>query len=179
MNEAVLRLADRAEELRDAFDRSFVAPARIEEAAAADLLAIRIGSEACALRLTDIAGLFADKKITRVPGRAAALLGIAGFRGAVMPVYDLAALLGYPMAKMPRWLAMASAAPVAFAFEAFDGHRRLTRDALVRPETDDHARKYVSEMVRMDDIVRAIVDLPAILQAISTQRPQPSPTKEP
>ena len=179
MTAAAARLADRAEELRCAFDHSFAVPLQIDTTPTEDFLAIRVGSEACALRLPEIVGLFADKKITRVPGRAAALLGIAGFRGTVMPVYDLSTLLGYPAAKAPRWLVIASGAPVAFAFEAFDGHLRLSRDAIVRSEVEERARKYVNDVVRTEDVVRPIVDLPAILGAIKTQRPQSTPTKEP
>ena len=179
MNEAGLRLADRADELRRAFDHSFAAPVQIDTTPTEDFLAIRVGPEACALRLPEIVGLFADKKITRLPGRAPALLGIAGFRGAVMPVYDLSVLLGYPAAKTPRWLVIASGAPVAFAFEGFDGHLRLSRDAVVRQEAEERARKYVNEVVRTQDVVRPIVDLPAILGAIKAQRPESTPTKEP
>ena len=174
MNDVSLRLADRAEELRQAFDRSFAVPPRIDTTPTEDLLAIRVGSEACAIRLPEIAGLYADKKITRVPGHVAALLGIAGFRGTVVPVYDLHALLGHPTTKTPRWLVIATAAPIAFAFETFDGHLRISRDAIVRQEASEHTRKYVNEVVRTEDVVRSIVDLPTVLDAIRTQSPNQS-----
>ena len=96
LNDAPSRLAVRAEALRSAFDRSFAEPAHFDTTPMADLLAFHAGSQAYALHLSEIAGLFADKKITRLPGRTAALLGIAGFRGAIVPVYDLSALLGSP-----------------------------------------------------------------------------------
>ncbi len=79
MMDASSRLTERAAELRSAFDRGFAAPLRVDTAAKQELLAIRVGAEPYVVRLSEISGLFADKKITRVPGGAAALLGIAGF----------------------------------------------------------------------------------------------------
>lgn len=176
MNDTFSSLADRAEELRHAFDGSFAVPAQVDTGQTEDLLAIRTGSEASAIRLSEIAGLFADKKVTRVPGRVAALLGVAGFRGAIVPVYDLHVLLGHPTAKAARWLVTASGASVAFAFEAFDGHLRISRDAIMAQQASEQTRKYVNGVVRMQDVVRSIVDLPAILDAIRTQKPEPAST---
>jgi chemotaxis signal transduction protein len=176
MNDKSSHLADRSEELRRAFDRSFAAPAHVDTAPTEDLLAIRTGSEAGAIRLSEIVGLFADKKITRVPSQVAALLGVAGFRGAIVPVYDLHILIGHPMTKTARWLVIASGAPVAFAFEVFDGHLRISRDAIMGQEANEQTRKYVSGVVRIQDVVRSIVDLSAVLDAIRTQRPGPVPT---
>jgi chemotaxis signal transduction protein len=175
MNDKSSRLADRSEELRRAFDRSFAAPEHVDTAPAEDLLAIRTGSEAGAIRLSEIVGLFADKKITRVPSQVAALLGVAGFRGAIVPVYDLHILIGHPMTKTARWLVIASGAPVAFAFEVFDGHLRISRAAIMGREASEQTRKYVSGVVRIHDVVRSIVDLSAVLDAIRTQRPGPVP----
>src|SRR5258707_13955236 len=59
------RAAGRAAEFRLAFDRAFAEPLRIDTAVKDDLLAIRVGGQACAIRLSEITGLFADKKVTR------------------------------------------------------------------------------------------------------------------
>ena len=106
---AATRLTGRAAELRSAFDGGFAEPIVLDATVKADLLAIRVGAEACALRLNEISGLLVDKKITRVPGGAPALLGIAGFRGAIMPVFNLQSLLGRSTAATPRWLVIAPA----------------------------------------------------------------------
>jgi chemotaxis signal transduction protein len=177
MSDTQPRLIDRAAALRVAFDRGFAEPAQIDTDPTEDFLAIRLGSEPHVLRLNEIAGLFADKKITRVPGRVAALLGIAGFRGAIVPVYDLAALLGHRMSEAPRWLAIAAGVPVAFAVASFEGHLRITRDAVLPQGAGDHARKYVREFLRANDLVRAVIHLPAILDAIKRQ--DANPTEEP
>ena len=129
-----------------AFDRAFAAPLRADAAAKHDLLAIRVGARTLRHALSEIAGLFADRKITRVPGSNAALLGIAGFRGAIVPVYSLPdAARAFRQRSAPRWLVIAAAAPVALAFDAFEGHLRVLgrrdpaaaiarADARLRPE---------------------------------------------
>jgi purine-binding chemotaxis protein CheW len=178
MNDASSRLADHAVALRRAFDRSFAEPARPDPTPMTDLLAFRAGSQAYALYLAEISGLYAGKKITRVPSHAAALLGIAGFRGALVPVYSVAAFLGHASPETPRWLVGASAAPIAFAFEAFDFHVRVTRAAILPRGAGDHASPYVQEFLRARDLVRPIVRLAAILDAIMNQTPEPVSGKE-
>jgi chemotaxis signal transduction protein len=114
--------SSRAAELRDAFDRSFTQAPSPEAGAVENLLAIRLGANPYALRLSDVSGLFADKNTTWLPSPVPELLGMAGIRGTVLPVYDLGMLLGCPRAAAPRWLVVAAGAPVALAFEAFDGY---------------------------------------------------------
>lgn len=160
---------DRASELRLAFDRTFAQAPSLDTAAKEDLLAIRLGSSAYALRLAEVVGLFTGKKVTRVPSRAAGLLGIAGFRGTIMPVYDLETLLGYPPADSPRWLVITATAPVALAFAAFDGHLRVSREAIAPEQNTGQTRKYVRELVRTQDAVRAIVDLTSLLEMLTKQ----------
>jgi chemotaxis signal transduction protein len=170
MSESSSRLAERAAELRRAFDRSFSDQARRDTTPTEDLLAIRIGPEPYAIRASEIAGLFADKSITPIPSRAPALLGVGGFRGTIVPVYSLPALLGHPMGAAPRWIVIASGLPVALAFEALDGHLRVSRDRMVGREAGGQARKYVHNFMREHDRVRAIVHLPSLLATISEQR---------
>jgi purine-binding chemotaxis protein CheW len=117
-----------AAELAAQFDRSF-ALAHPETAPQLDVIAIELAGERYALRITDIASLAVDRAITRVPTTRAGLLGIAGFRGVLVPVFDLAAILGHPPAPAARWLVIAASAPIAFAFERFGGHLRVPRAA--------------------------------------------------
>jgi purine-binding chemotaxis protein CheW len=106
----------RAAEMRRRFDEGFAAPYPPPAPPSEDLLLLRLGGDGYALRLGDIAGLYAGPPVMPFPEPAPGLVGIAGFRGRIAAVYDLAALLGRPAAAAPRWLALAAAAPVAFAF---------------------------------------------------------------
>jgi purine-binding chemotaxis protein CheW len=177
MSDSPSGLTDRAQQLRSAFDRSFAAPAHLDTTPKEDLLAIRSGSQLLALRLSEIGGLFADKKITRIPGRIATLLGIAGFRGAILPVYDLGMLLGQAKGKAARWLVIAASAPIALAFEEFDGHLRISKDAIV-PQEAGERESYVRESARVEGILRPILNLSSILDAIRAQSAQPAAREE-
>ena len=172
-----LRLATRAATLRAGFDRSFAEPAQLDMTATEDLLAVRVGDDVFAIRLSEIAGLYVGKKMTRVPGGDPALLGIAGFRGTIQPVYSLATLLGRPAEASPRWLVIAAAAPIAFAFGAFDRHLRVA-SATIRPrDVNAKDQPYARDFVPVQQFVRPILHLPSILDAIRTQRPAIAPGK--
>jgi purine-binding chemotaxis protein CheW len=167
MMDASSRLADRAAELRSAFDRGFTAPLRVDTAAKQGLLAIRVGAEPYVVRLSEISGLFAEKTITRVPGGAAALLGIAGFRGAIVPVYGLRTLLGHAGTQTPRWLVIAASAQVALAFEAFEGQLRVASDAVRHRQSGTEMPSSAREFVRTRDAVHPVLHLPSVLDAIA------------
>jgi chemotaxis signal transduction protein len=172
----------RAAEMRLAFDRAFADPARLDTTAAESLLAIRIGAQACAIRLSEITGLFVDKKITRVPGSGLALLGIAGFRGAIVPVYALQTLVGQSGdrsgSRTPRWLVIAAAAPVALAFEAFEGQLRVLPDLILPRQLRPEMKSYARAFVQTQNLVRPILHLPSVLGAIQTPRPEAAPNEE-
>lgn len=159
-------LIDRAAQLRAAFDQSFASAPSLETEAVEQFLAIRIGADRYVLRLADVSGLFADKPITWLPSPLPELLGIAGFRGTMLPVYDLGALVGYPRTPAPRWLLVAASAPVALAFEAFDGYLTL-KGAVVRPEVQarhDHVRETLQT-----DVASPVIHVPSVLNWIRSR----------
>lgn len=170
MNSIPSQLTGRAQALREAFDRSFAqapapAPVRPEE-----FLAIRVADNLYALRVDEIAGLFADKVVAPVPSEVPELIGVSGLRGAIVPVYDLATLLGCPPRASARWLVLArSREPVAFAFERFERHLHLPRGALAPAE---HGQSAVRETARTEDGSVAVIHLPSIIEAIKNRARQ-------
>ncbi len=170
-------LARRAEAMRQAFDQSFSLPLGSETAEAEDFLAIGVGPQAIAMRLSEVTGLFAGRKITPLPGPSAVLRGIAGFRGAILPVYDLAMLLGKAPIESARWLVIAAHAPVALAFDGFHGHRRISQESLIA-QAEDGATAYARQYLRLEGIVRPVVHLPSILEAIKAAATATVPVKE-
>jgi chemotaxis signal transduction protein len=177
VTDAQSTFAGKADELRHSFDRSFSLPSLPDNAPTEDFLAIGVGAQAVALRLSEVAGLFAGRKVTRIPSRAAALLGIAGFRGTILPVYDLGLLLGRPALETRRWLVITSDASVALAFDSFHGHLRISKEAVLSHENNGpagHAREYL----RVEGIVRPIAHLPSILDAITAEARDTSTREE-
>lgn len=156
--------ADRAAELRAAFDCGFAEAPRIEVLEPLDFLSVRLGGDPFAIRLSETAGLFSDRKITPVPTPATALRGIAGLRGALVPVYDLGALLGYASANAIRWMIVAREASVAFAFDVFEGQLRIDGNALIAHEAS--GREHVREIARLANLSRPVVHLPSVIAAI-------------
>ena len=157
--------------MRRLFDDSFAAAAASGPESLEDLLAIRVGSDPYALRLSEIAGLHVGVKIVPVPSPAAQLLGIVGIRGMMAPVYDLAALLRYPPAPNPRWFILARAPqPVGFAFETFESHLQVSQSSLANGNSEDAgagARKqHTRGSVRAAAAPRPIIHLASVLEMI-------------
>jgi chemotaxis signal transduction protein len=151
--------------LARAFDADFARPVAGRAAATEDLLAIEIGGDPYALVRSELAGLFADKPVTALPGGAPGLLGISGFRGALLPVYDLRAVLGGAAAAgPPRWLATAAAAPVALAFDRFEALLRVPREAIAARAVA--APGHAPRVVRAAGELRPVLDVPSIIAAI-------------
>jgi hypothetical protein len=151
-------------EWRDAFDRSFGEPRRhADEEAVLDVLGIRIAGAPFALNLADLAGLTPAMPAAPYPAAAPGLLGLAGHQGQVLPLYDLQALIGRGHAQDVRWWATARAAPLALAFEGFDGQWRLSaRDRLLQSDTTGSGWA-----VRCGDALRPLIELDQLIASIA------------
>jgi len=158
-------IVERIAGLRDDFDRSFTRPARRHDYEYVELLAIQAGGRPYAMRLSQTSGLFAERPVTALPGPLPALLGVAGFGGTIVPVYDLAALLGHAVPQRPRWLVLAAGAPaLALAFHELDGHVQLPIESIIAGAFG--ARDGLGGMVSLPGGTRAIVDVPAARAAV-------------
>jgi chemotaxis signal transduction protein len=158
-------LASRLDALRRAFDQGFREPRSTSIPDIEDLLAIRLGLDAYALRLRDVAALGADRPLTPVPSDNPGLLGVAGLRGAIVAVYDLGALLGRPVETAPRWLALAKgSSATAFAFSQFEGQLRLPRQSLASESPRTHHA--VGEVARCGDTARPVIDLGSLARTL-------------
>ena len=127
---------DRVAELRRAFDESFAVAPPERVTSWEDLLSVRIGGDPYALRVRDISGFMASGRIVPLPSRLPELLGMAGVKGALVPVFSLEALLGYVRpVEAPRWLALTGKVEtVALAFGEFEGHLRILPEDVFTPE---------------------------------------------
>jgi chemotaxis signal transduction protein len=165
------RASGTAAALRRSFDASFaVAPAGAAERQEG-LLAIRIAADPYALRLTEIAGLYVDLKIVAAPSRSSQLLGIVGLRGMMAPVYDLAALMQYPLAPSARWMVLARAPqPVGFVFEGFEAHMQVQASMEIGMDAPGArtgaSGRYTRGTVRTAGVLRPIIAMDAVMKLV-------------
>lgn len=165
---APVGLEERLLSFRRAFDQAFaVAPTATVEVYE-DLLAVRVAGDPYALRVREITGLVASRKIVSLPSRRPELLGVAGIRGSLVAVYSLAALLGYGVeSKPPAWLALPADEPIGLGFEEFEGFFRVrSRDV------------QAGEVVVMANQSRRVVDIPSTLAALDVHAGAAGPPKE-
>ena len=165
--------------LRHCFDEAFATPARLRDESLEPLLLIRAGGEAVALRSLHITGLARTGPIAPVPSRIPELLGITGIRGALVPVFDLAALLGFPLSGAQlRWLAFTGGeTPVALAFDQIEGQAAVAGADIYNHQASA-ARALLKESARIEFNPRAVVDIPAVVETIRRRAGLIKPDKE-
>ncbi len=157
----------RAEELKQAFDRAFAEPiaSPIETV---NLLVIVVGGSSYAIRLDDILALVTDRVVTPVPAPPPGLLGIAGFRGSAVPVYDLRVLLEHSTVGTPRCALIPRNGLVALAFDALDGHVRAPR-VDIATTTDERSTRHVRAVVQTKGTTVPILDVAGVVDGIAAQ----------
>ncbi|MFN8449184.1 MAG: chemotaxis protein CheW [Anaerolineae bacterium] len=178
MNNEMIPLSGRAGALRQAFDQTFAAAPGETTVTMQAFLAIGVGGDNYALRLSEIAELFADKKVVPLPSQSTDVLGIASFRGVLVAIYDLRSLLGYPnfAGASPRWLALvAPDAPVGLAFDQLDGYLDLPPEAIAQASEAERARQHLTETVSAAGVVRPVISVASILTMIERRAQAASP----
>ena len=156
----------RVAQLRRAFDEAFATPAVKEGGDVISLVAIRLAGEPLALLADQILGVAKRRRIVPAPSRIPELMGLSGRRGALVPVFSLAALLGLARSEECSWLALAHReAPVAFALDEFEGQIEIERTCLYA-DASARARRYVRQLARIDSGVRAVIDIPSLIEEL-------------
>ncbi|HEX7663716.1 MAG TPA: chemotaxis protein CheW [Polyangiaceae bacterium] len=156
-----------AEELKAEFDGAFARAIDAEDARrrTEDFLAITVDEDRYVLRISEIAGLYVDRKIVPLIRERRALLGLASFRNVLAPVYDLRVLLGHSPHAPPRWFVLVRAAePVALAFDGLEAQIRVD----VANVTADVAAtdRFVAGAVAFEGKTRPLVAMTSVLAAL-------------
>lgn len=166
--------------LRREFDAGFAAPPHEVATDLVALLIIRVGEKPYALRVSELGGTAAGQRITPVPSSNRALLGLCGIRGNVVPVFDLAILLGEPRASdAVRYLALSAGHdPVAFAFAELEGYVRVGGAELGHIAAS--GEQLISDVLQTATGLRPIIEIPAAVASVRRllpERHKPEPHK--
>lgn len=164
-------------DLRREFDGTFAVPLRVA-GGRESLIALRVAGEGLAVRTMQIAGLAKRRPIVSVPSSVPGLLGIMGLRGTLLPVYDLAALLGLRAAAGGSWLMLANPeSPIGLLFDEFEGQVEIEPACLYESE-GSRSRGHLRLVARVGTGHRAVIDIPGIVAQIRKTAAVPEPVKE-
>lgn len=166
MTDVPMEATATAGRLREEFDRSFAAPFAVTGIDVEPILAVRLKGDLYGLRVGEIDGVVRAAPIVPIRADSPGLLGLAGYRGSILPVYDLGALLSYEEAReAPRWLFVCGKGdPIALAVHEFAGHVTVPATAFHAPHGSP--RRHVERFARIGEAVGAIVSVPSIVRGI-------------
>jgi purine-binding chemotaxis protein CheW len=160
------------------FDESFASAPGSEQQPLVPLIAILVSGDPAVLRARDILGIAKVKRILPFPSVFAEVIGIAGMRGVVVPVFDLAKLLQMPTAQgRTDWLVLANReSPIAFAFEKFEGQVEVSPAAIFSAETPSGADG-PTLLARVGSSIRPVVEVPHLVEEIRKRAGLPGPAR--
>jgi chemotaxis signal transduction protein len=159
---------ERLDRMRGEFDDSFFDVAAPDVEAAEAFLVVRLGREHVALRLADLSGFEVAPLIVPVPLELPALMGVSSIGGKLFPVYQLGLLLGRTASSESRhWIATCRFdCPVALAVDGLVDHVEMSR--AVRHPAGSAAEPHVTELLRIGDGFRPIVDVASVLRELES-----------
>jgi chemotaxis signal transduction protein len=169
MTQASEGLAQRLAELQRAFDAAFEVPARTREVDYEDMLAIQVQGGRFAVRINELAGVHAVRKIVPLPGAVLGLVGLVGVRGRLVAAYRLADLLGQaaaPDGRLRWFLLCRDESQVGLAIEGIDAYIRVPKAEVYPVQGDETLGEHVSDVVRQDGVARGVLNMMSILAAI-------------
>jgi chemotaxis signal transduction protein len=162
---------NKAAHLREVFDRAFTVPAASQRTEQTEsLLSIRVGEHPYALIVKELSAVTSDRKIVAIPSPLSELIGIAGVRGGIVPVYSLAMLLGHERQDQERWLVLCqSENPVVFAFTELEGYIQVPMGQLQTVKQQDTKHEYLKHVIRTGEKLRPVISISSLVELISTR----------
>jgi purine-binding chemotaxis protein CheW len=154
--------------LREAFDASFATVPPAARAPEDDFIVLGMGTARRALALRQLGGFHADLEIVPCLSTEPDFLGLAVFRGLLLPVYDLALLVSEPAGSTHRWIALNPARDFAIAFERIEATFRA-------PAAGDRSAERV--LARHGHLL-PLIDLPSLEQRLRERADRLHPSTE-
>jgi chemotaxis signal transduction protein len=161
-------LVETVAELRRAFDQSFAIPAPGRGGGVETFLTLQTAGVELALRLTDLVRLEGRRKVVALPAENPGLLGLAGIQGRLVPVYDLASLLGLAQDSPAwHWIALcAGSDAIGLAFETLHGYLRVSRANVGPADGTGPEREPFLQAVRDGENLWQVVHVPSLIATV-------------
>ncbi len=123
---------------------------------------VRVASEDYALAVADVLEVAEFGEVTSVPGANAAVVGVRNLRGQVVPVVDLATVLGLPKASAPERIVISEQAgrKAGLAVDEVAGVEELPESS------EDIESPYLTRATLADGALVGVVDIGSILDAV-------------
>lgn len=155
-------------ELRRSFDQTFALLPRTELKTMEGFIGVRVAGDPYALGVRELGHLSAHQRIVPLPSESPELLGLAGIRGTIVPVYSLARMLGYDASERShRWLVTCGTrSEMALAFETFEGYLRVPASGISHVDGKESSKTHVHELVRDGALLRAVVDIASLTNIV-------------
>lgn len=159
-------------ELRRVFDETFALPPPQPAQARTEFALVVAGGQRYAIRMSELAGLEVNRKIVPMPEGPRGLLGLSAVQGQLIPVFELAVLLGAgARGGAPRWIALhRSQELVGLAFDEFQGSCRLPANALHPLEPAQERAPLSRQAIQVDSGLVHVLDLPLLVSALAPGR---------
>ncbi len=124
------------------------------------LLPFKVGYETYALELVEVQEVVEDQMIHPFPGSPNVVAGAIGFHGRIVPVLDLARLLGFPTGKMGQRLIVLvnRRGPVALGVDQVRAIISVEINQTSQID-DDAERKYIHEVINWGGEMVSLFDL--------------------
>ncbi len=126
---------------------------------------LRLASEAYAVPVGNVIEIASIGDLTAVPGARPEILGVRNLRGQILPVIDLAQLLGLNSAAPPRLLLVAEAGSIKAGF-AIDEVSHVGE--LPDPAEGAESDYLVGTMIHQGQLL-AVIDVPRIFSALQPE----------
>jgi purine-binding chemotaxis protein CheW len=128
---------------------------------------LRVASEAYAVPVEHVSEVADLGEVRAVPGARAELLGIQNLRGRILPVFDLALLLGIPRTAPPNRLLVAEAGgrQAGFAVDEVSGIGDVPDPG------EDAGSDLLAGATLSDGDLIGVIDMPRVLDSLDGTRP--------
>ncbi len=166
--------ADTVQSIAKGFDLGFAHARSGTRRTPLNYLACRVGNESLAISLCELVGLQRRGKIVPLRSTVSGLLGVAGLRSRLMPVYRASTLLGIaPTGQSEKWVAVCGSSedPLGLALDELEGYLQADQaDRSPRGERDG-ACPHLRELLVSGGRTRPVLQISSLLQMIrETQR---------